>query len=49
MIRGPLPHFQVGIRVHEQRLLERHLADQEVLHPRDYLVAEAEHLHDFEG
>ena len=36
-------------RIDEQRLLERRFADQEVLHPRDHLVAGTEHLHDLEG
>jgi hypothetical protein len=35
----PLPHFQLVIRVNEQRLLERRFADQQILNPRNHFVA----------
>jgi hypothetical protein len=34
----PLPHLQMILGIHEQRLLERRLADFEVVDPRQDLV-----------
>jgi hypothetical protein len=36
-----LPHFQVSIRINEQRLLKRRFADKEILDTRNHLVAGA--------